>query len=1007
MFALGKIRFQHWIVGLATGLVLLLAAVFVVTVFNRFQHAAQSGAQEKFILIGQRAGDNLQATLTNQQRRAVVQASGRLIEDLQNGRLTADDVLPTLRASVLQDPSVYSEYIGLRDGRFIQAVAVRRDPLIVQALGAPEATEVATRTSGPYQGAPRAEAWRFYGANAELLGERQALSAYDPTQRPWFQGAVQSEGAFLTAPYTFSSTQRAGLTLAAAPRNGAGAYGIDISLHGLPALLASFQTSPNAFLALLDDQGRLLASHGWGGSAPAAQHPVLQPAREAADLRLQAMAERLSLLTDSQVMLTPLAGAGDHVLATSRLQVGAGSHYQVAAWGPVSDFTGPVDQARRDVLLVTGVLLLVLVPLALLGTRGISRSLARMAGDSERLRHLDFSHEPARVKSYLYEIDALGEAQSVMFRSIRERAAALELAQSKLSQLVNTGIELGREQNRDKILRKALFGARDIAHCQAATLFLKTERNTLSFALRTSDDPLPSFELPLYDEHGQPVHRYVASHVVLSGETVVIDDIYSETRFDVSGTKKFSDDSGMRVISTLNVPMKAGEGKVIGLIQMMNAMNDQGEVIPFDPEVVSFVEALAAQAAVAIDNQNLLEAQKALMDSMIQIIAGAIDTKSPYTGGHCLRVPELAMMLAEQACEVKDGPLANFAFTTEDEWREFRIGAWLHDCGKVTTPEYVVDKATKLETIFNRIHEIRTRFEVLWRDAEIERLQAIHERGEDRASADAALQQRQAELQQDFAFLAECNLGGEFMAPDKVTRIQHIAGQTWLRHFDDRLGLSHEELKRYASEPVQPLPAREFLLADKPHHLFERPPTEALDARYGFKLKVPEYLYHHGEVYNLCIGRGTLTDEERFKINEHIIQTIVMLERMPLPPNLKRVPEYAGTHHETLIGTGYPRRLTQEQLSVPSRIMAIADIFEALTASDRPYKKAKTLSESIKILYFFKKDRHIDPVLFDLFLTSGVYKIYADRFLQPEQIDEVDITPYLGPLAEEPAKATA
>jgi HD-GYP domain-containing protein (c-di-GMP phosphodiesterase class II) len=1004
MFALGKIKFQYWIVGLATGLVLLLAAVFVFTVFNRFQQAAHTSAQEKFVLIGQRVSDNLQSSLSSHQRRAVALARGRQIDDLLAGRLGADDVLPALRVSVLQNPTVYSEFIGLRGGSFIQAVAVRREPLIVQALGAPPDTVVATRVSGPYQGTPRSEDWRFYSDSGQLLGERRSLSAYDPTQRPWYSGAQQTPEAFLTAPYTFSSTQRGGLTLASAPRSGAGAYGIDISLHGLPALLAEFPTSPNAFLALLDDQGRLLASHGRGSAAPAANHPVLQPARDASDPRVRAMAALVDASPQGAALLAPLAGS-EHVVASSTLQVSAGSLYRVVAWAPVDDFTGPVDQARRDVLLITAALLLVLVPLALLGTRGISQALARMAGDSERLRHLDFSHEPKRIQSYLYEIDALGEAQSVMFHSIKERAVALELAQSKLSQLVNTGIELGQEQNRDKILRKALFGARDIAHCQAATLFLKTERQTLSFALRTSEDPLPSFELPLYDEHGQPVHRYVASHVVLSGETVVIDDIYSETRFDVSGTKKFSDESGMRVISTLNVPMKAGEGKVIGLIQMMNAMDSAGQVIPFDREIVSFVEALAAQAAVAIDNQNLLEAQKALMDSMIQIIAGAIDTKSPYTGGHCERVPELAMMLAERACEVQDGPLASFAFTTEDEWREFRIGAWLHDCGKVTTPEYVVDKATKLETIFNRIHEIRTRFEVLLRDAQIERLQAIHERGENAAEAEARYQARHAELLNDFAFLAECNLGGEFMAPDKVARIQHIANQPWLRHFDDRLGLSHEELKRYTHEPVQALPAREFLLADKPRHLFERPPTEALDARYGFKLKVPEHLYNHGEVYNLCIGRGTLTDEERFKINEHIIQTIVMLERMPLPPNLKRVPEYAGTHHETLVGTGYPRRLTQAELSVPSRIMAIADIFEALTASDRPYKKAKTLSESVKILYLFKKDRHIDPVLFDLFLTSGVYKVYADRFLQPEQIDTVDITPYLGPLPE--ALATA
>lgn len=288
------------------------------------------------------------------------------------------------------------------------------------------------------------------------------------------------------------------------------------------------------------------------------------------------------------------------------------------------------------------------------------------------------------------------------------------------------------------------------------------------------------------------------------------------------------------------------------------------------------------------------------------------------------------------------------------------------------------------------------RFEVLLRDAMIERLQAIHEQGQPAAEADQRFEARRRQLVDDFAFVAECNLGGEFMAPERIERLRKIAQTTWWRHFDDRLGLSHEELKRCERVPAASLPVQETLLADKPQHIFDRPPTHALDDKYGFKLKVPEHLYNQGEVYNLSVGRGTLTEEERFKINEHIIQTIVMLENMPLPPNLKRVPEYAGTHHETLIGTGYPRQLKAEDLSVPARIMAIADIFEALTASDRPYKKAKTLSESIKILSFFKKDGHIDPVLFDLFLTSGVYKTYAARYLAPEQIDEVDIQAYLG-----------
>jgi hypothetical protein len=351
-------------------------------------------------------------------------------------------------------------------------------------------------------------------------------------------------------------------------------------------------------------------------------------------------------------------------------------------------------------------------------------------------------------------------------------------------------------------------------------------------------------------------------------------------------------------------------------------------------------------------------------------------------------------MLAEEAGKVNEGSLANFSFKTEDEWREFRIGAWLHDCGKVTTPEHVIDKATKLETIYNRIHEVRTRFEVLLRDARIAQLEAVAA-GMPAAEAEQAFAARQKELLDDFEFLAQCNIGGEFMAPEKIERLRMIAEQTWLRHFDDRLGLSHGELHFLAAIPKADLPASEQLLADKPSHIVPRLDLTVFDPKYGFRIDVPEHLYNFGELYNLAIERGTLTAEERYKINEHIIQTIVMLEAMPFPKNLRRVPEYAGEHHETLLGGGYPRKKTPEHLSIPSRIMAIADIFEALTASDRPYKAVKTLSECVRILASFKSRGHIDGELFDLFLRSGVYLRFAERYLKPEQIDAVDVAQYL------------
>jgi len=391
------------------------------------------------------------------------------------------------------------------------------------------------------------------------------------------------------------------------------------------------------------------------------------------------------------------------------------------------------------------------------------------------------------------------------------------------------------------------------------------------------------------------------------------------------------------------------------------------------------------------------KAQENLMESFIKLIASAIDEKSPYTGGHCERVPELASMLAEVANNSDEGIFKKFHFKNENAWREFRIAALLHDCGKVTTPEYVVDKATKLETIHNRIHEIRTRFEVLLRDAHIAYFEGLLAGNE---AKEILLQRRldaEEKLFDDFAFLAECNIGGEFMDAQKIERLKQIASITWTRHFDDRLGMSEAENKRLADIPAMPLPCQETLLQDKPEYLIKRAHEidEKIYAQLGIKMEIPHYYNNLGELYNLSIAKGTLNEEERYKINEHIIMSIRMLSELPFMDNLKKVPEYACAHHETMTGTGYPRGLTKEQISLPARIIAIADIFEALTANDRPYKKAKTISEAIKILSMLKKDAHIDGDLFELFLRSGVYMQYAQKYLNPEQIDEVDITQYL------------
>ena len=582
---------------------------------------------------------------------------------------------------------------------------------------------------------------------------------------------------------------------------------------------------------------------------------------------------------------------------------------------------------------------------------------------------------------------------------------ATDQREIRYRRLIDLGIALSAERHHDRLMELILSGAKELTNADGGTLYLHDEasqslqfaivlNDTLKIALGgTTGKPITFPPLKLYDAEGNPNHKNVSTAAALSGSTVAIDDAYDAESYDFTGTKAFDANTGYRSRSFLTVPLKNHEGDVVGVLQLINARDHNGHVAPFPEESVALVEALASQAAVALDNQMLLDAQKKLFTSFIEVIANAIDAKSPYTGGHCRRVPALTNMLTRAATEASHGIFAGFDLT-EDEWYELEVAGGLHDCGKVTTPEYVVDKATKLETIYNRIHEIRNRFEVVKRDAEIAYWKGLAEGGKQEQLAmerDARL----AQIDADYAFVADCNVGGEFMAPEKVERLKKIGETTWLRTLDDTIGLSWEEAQRKPKEKPA-LPVLEHLLSDKPEHVVPHDkPAMQPDNQWGFKIKPPAQKFNLGELYNLSIARGTLTAEDRYHINDHIVQTIIMLEALPFPKALKRVPEWAGGHHEKLDGTGYPKGLTLEQMSIPARAMAIADIFEALTARDRPYKTPKKLSECVKILSFMKKDRHIDPDLFELFLTSGVYKDYAAQFLTPDQIDEVDITQYL------------
>jgi len=533
----------------------------------------------------------------------------------------------------------------------------------------------------------------------------------------------------------------------------------------------------------------------------------------------------------------------------------------------------------------------------------------------------------------------------------------------RLEQLNAIGAALSKEKDLDRLLEAILLAAKAITRSEGGTLYLlegSDEGPRLKFAIMrnetlniamggTTGNPIPFYPVHLYGKDGKPNRQMVAAYAALTGETVNIADAYTEQGFDFSGTRNFDKKTGYRSRAFLTVPMKNHEGELIGVLQLINSKDPAtGQIVPFSGSDQRLAESLASQAAIALTNRQLINQLEELFESFIELINTAIDEKSPYTGGHCQRVPVLTMMLADAVDGVRDGPLKGFSMSGKDRY-ELKIAGLLHDCGKVTTPVHVVDKATKLETIFDRIHLLDTRFEVLKRDAEIlalkQKLELLRSRGLDEIEAreelgrvDQALREAHRQLEEDREFLRHCNVGDEFMSPEAQTRVARIGtGRKWI---DVSGGTA------------------DFLTKD--------------------------------EMKNLTIARGTLTAEERETINHHIVATIKMLEALPWPKHLRNVPEYAGGHHERMDGRGYPRGLTREQMSVQARIMGIADIFEALTAKDRPYKRGKTLSESLKILGNFKLNGHIDSDLFDVFIRGKVYLRYAEQFLDPDQIDEVD-----------------
>jgi len=884
--------------------------------------------------------------------------------------------LPVLKAMLASAPSAAAVGIAYDDGDYFGAMFVRSE-IMREEYHVPENAVFMVRylnRSQPEAGFKKNHMYTIFYDETLIEVSRDAgkVSQFDPRQRPWFlQLKDRAVGTVMrTQPYVFYDSKIVGLTVSEKAINGVVAE-FDITLNSLANTISKYRKTENSEVVLINALGETIA---YRNPHKIIIDSVAQPGNE--NLRLAKLDQ---LGSDVLAHVSTAIGIKEqsldfyfkekHWIGSVR-SVSEKNDLYALMLTPVDELLKDAVGIRENLVIIALAVLLIFIPVIWFASKKISRPLKLLSKEAEAISRFDF--EASHLKpSFIKEVAELDDATELMKSTI-----------NKFIRLINS---LSGEQNLDALIRSITRETMQISHADAALIYLMDEH----------DDLLKADYC--FSRDGGEIGTQNLSQLTLD-EVKAVFQKNMAGRSCVVELKKGSENKLSPLLDSLDeeslscivLPLQNRNDETIGMLCLLYRQSEQVKLL----SNIEFVEALSGFAAVTLESRQSLKMQEELLDSFIRLIAGAIDAKSPYTGGHCMRVPEITLMLAKAACDSRDGKYKNFELD-EKQWKELSIAGWLHDCGKVTTPEYVVDKATKLETIYDRIHEVRMRFEVLKRDAEIDCWQQIADGG-DKPVLLARLEQQKKTLDDDFAFIAECNAGGEFMADEKIERLQSIAAKTWLRTLDDNLGLSWEELNRKPNKNDS-LPVVENLLADKAEHLIPRHESDRMpaDNQWGFKVDTPEYKYNRGELYNLSVKKGTLSEEERYMINGHMIQTIIMLNNLPYPKDLRKVPLIAGSHHETMDGKGYPKRLCMSEQPETARMMVIADIFEALTASDRPYKKAKTLSESLRILSFMRNDKHIDPDLFELFLRSGVYLEYAKKFLLPEQIDEVNIDDYL------------
>nr|WP_017220119.1 HD domain-containing phosphohydrolase [Moritella dasanensis] len=869
-----------------------------------------------------------------------------LLNTLAMGRFSSRDVgipdpawLDAMTTILEKNQYLDSMYFGKEDGSAFLFQPLH-DVKIKQSLSAPVDARLMVRyyTLG-------AQRIQFYDTNMNLMEEQHISSDYDTRDRLWYSEVKNPEQIYMTGPYNFSNPAQDGITFSRKTRSGDAIIGVDITLDKLTKLVQYFEFSPNSNIFLLNADAQIIGSN---------QLFSLMMGKDlftAADLEFDTLVTELAAENKSRLSAKTVVWQGKTwELMISPLTLADSSMLRVVNFVSHDDLFETSSSLRNDLIIISLFAVIISFLIVLYIARRIASPLTYLTNSIENIQRFRFQRKRYQP-SHIQEIDKLNEAMGLM--------------ENVLLDFFNNLRNVARTSRPEALSESIVTQVKEILSADDCQLFTNTPDGRDVFTLSAKSGVTTDFNLQCLYDHNPNAFTESIYELTADEANHIFTDMSCHSGFIIPLFNRNNDNTGALLIGfTLDIT------------------DDTRNRLRFVREFIGFNE-------IVLEHLEKVDEQRKLFHSFVEMTATAVDIKSPYTGGHCQRVPKITKMLAQAAADDTD-KFANFTLTSKG-WEELLVAAWLHDCGKVTTPDYVMDKATKLETIYDRIHEIRMRYEVLKRDAEVVYWQSLAG-GMNETEAQQVCDDLKDELEQEFAFIASCNPGSEFLDPEKQQRLVEIGERTWLRTLPDDIGVSQQELGK-KNQANKTLPVTEKVLADKPEHLFVWEEKKQLQAnsKRDFKMLQPEHRYNRGELHNLMIKSGTLTPEERYNINDHIVQTYLMLDQLPYPEHLKNVPLIAGSHHEKMNGQGYPLQLKGEEIPIGGRMIAVADVFEALTANDRPYKAAKTLSHSLKIMSFMVKDEHLDGDVFDLFLTQGIYQPYADEYLMAEQLDVVDV----------------